>query len=97
MLDELEEGTARRFDVGKIRLAVARIGDEVFCVADRCSHEDFSLAEGEVLAETKEIECARHGALFDLTTGAPCSLPATKPIATYEVQVTDGRVEVTLQ
>ncbi len=95
-LDDLVEGTARRFDVGDLRLAVARIGDDVFCVADRCSHEDFSLAEGEVLADEREIECARHGATFDLLTGEPCSLPATKAVATYAVEIRDGEVEVTL-
>jgi 3-phenylpropionate/trans-cinnamate dioxygenase ferredoxin subunit len=93
-LDELTEGTARRFDVPGARLAVARIGDDVFCVADRCSHEDFSLAEGDVLVEEREIECARHGATFDLATGEPCSLPATKAVATYEATVRDGFVEV---
>ena len=44
----------------------------------------------------REIECARHGATFDLTSGAPCSLPATKPVARYEARVVDGIVEVEL-
>ena len=65
-LDELVDGTARRFDVEGARLCVVRIGDDVLCLADRCSHEDFSLSEGEVLVEQREIECARHGAMFDL-------------------------------
>jgi nitrite reductase/ring-hydroxylating ferredoxin subunit len=76
------------------RFCVVRIGDEVLCVADRCSHEDFSLSEGEVLSAEFEIECARHGATFDLRTGEPCSLPATKPVAVYDVVVNDGQVEV---
>ena len=95
-LEEIEDGTARRFDVTGARIAVARIGDDVFAIADRCSHEDFSLAEGEVLVGTREIECARHGATFDLETGEPCSFPATKPVATYAARVIDGDVEVDL-
>jgi 3-phenylpropionate/trans-cinnamate dioxygenase ferredoxin subunit len=95
-LDELVEGEARRFDVPGARLAVARIGDDVFCIGDRCSHEDYSLAEGEVLPASCEIECVRHGATFDLKTGEPCSLPATKPVPVYEVRVHEGRVEVEL-
>ena len=95
-LDELEEGAATRFDVEGARLAVARIGDDVYCVADRCSHEDFSLSEGEVLPAECEIECARHGATFDLKTGAAMSLPATKAVATYAVVIRDGLVEVEL-
>ncbi len=95
-LDELEEGAATRFDVEGARLAVARIGDDVYCVADRCSHEDFSLSEGEVLPAECEIECARHGATFDLKTGAAMSLPATKAVETYVVAIHDGVVEVEL-
>jgi len=95
-LDELEDGQARRFDLPGARLAVVRIGDEVFAIADRCSHEDFSLSEGEVLSEEREIECARHGATFELASGAPCSLPATKAVATYDAVVRDGVVEVEL-
>ena len=93
-LDELAEGTAKRFDVEGQRLALARIGDDVYCVADRCSQEDFSLSEGEILPAECEIECARHGATFDLKTGAAMSLPATKPVATYDVTIVDGVIEV---
>jgi 3-phenylpropionate/trans-cinnamate dioxygenase ferredoxin subunit len=93
-LDELADGEARRFDVAGARLCVVRIGDEALCIDDRCSHEDFSLAEGEVFAEECEIECARHGATFDLRTGGACSLPATKPVATHVTRVIDGRIEV---
>ena len=96
-LDDLIDGEARRFDVDGARLCVVRIGDDVLCVADRCSHEDFSLSEGEVFADEREIECVRHGAIFDLTTGVPCSLPATKAVAVYSAGVTDGRVEVELR
>ncbi len=93
-LDDLVDGAARRFDVDGARLCVVRIGDDVLCIADRCSHEDFSLSEGEVMVGDREIECARHGAMFDLTTGEPCSFPATKPVAAFVVTVRDGDVEV---
>jgi 3-phenylpropionate/trans-cinnamate dioxygenase ferredoxin subunit len=95
-LDDLTDGEARRYDIDGSRLALVRVGEQVFCIQDRCSHEDFSLAEGEVLPELLEIECARHGATFELTTGQPCSLPATKPVAVYDVVVRDGLVEVEL-
>jgi 3-phenylpropionate/trans-cinnamate dioxygenase ferredoxin subunit len=94
--DELVDGTSRRFPLDQMALAVVRIGDEVFCINDRCSHEDFSLSEGEVLVEEKELECARHGATFRLDDGTPCSFPATTGVATYHVAVRDGMVEVTL-
>jgi 3-phenylpropionate/trans-cinnamate dioxygenase ferredoxin subunit len=95
-VDELEPGQARRFDVGGHRIALVRIADEFHAVSDRCSHEDYSLAEGEVWVEEREIECPRHGSTFDLLSGKPCSLPATHPIAVYEVEVADGVVSVVL-
>jgi 3-phenylpropionate/trans-cinnamate dioxygenase ferredoxin subunit len=94
--DDLDTGTARRFDVDGHRLALVRIDDDFFCVGDRCSHEDYSLAEGEVWAEEAEIECPQHGSTFDLRTGQACSLPATAPVPVYEVVVTGDEVTVVL-
>jgi len=91
---DLAPGEARRFDVDGLRVALVRIGDEFYAVGDRCSHEDFSLADGEVLEAECEIECAKHGSTFDLRTGNPCSLPATKPVPVYGVEVKDGDVSV---
>jgi len=94
--DELEPGEARRFDVAGRRIALVRIGDEFHAVDDECSHEDYSLAEGEVWTDECEIECPRHGSTFDLLTGEPCSLPATQPIAVYKVVVNGDGVSVEL-
>ncbi|MED5382607.1 MAG: Rieske 2Fe-2S domain-containing protein [Actinomycetota bacterium] len=35
------------------------------------------------------MECPLHGAEFDLKTGEAVTLPATKPVATYEITVED--------
>jgi 3-phenylpropionate/trans-cinnamate dioxygenase ferredoxin subunit len=94
--DELASGEARRFDVAGLRIALVRVDDDFHAVADRCSHEDYSLAEGEVWVEEREIECPRHGSTFDLLTGAPCSLPATHPVAVYQLVVADGTVSLVL-
>jgi 3-phenylpropionate/trans-cinnamate dioxygenase ferredoxin subunit len=95
-VDELAPGAARRFDVDGYRIALVRIGDEFHAINDECSHEDYSLSEGEVWPEECEIECPRHGSTFDLVTGEACSLPATQPVAVYPVDVADGIVSVVL-
>lgn len=92
--DDLKSGEVRRFDVAGHRIALVRIEDDFYALGDRCSHEDFSLSEGEVWAEERELECPRHGSTFDLTTGEPCSLPATTAVPVYEVEVDGDEVAV---
>jgi len=95
-LEEFISGQARQVRVDKKLLVVVRIEDDVYVLNDRCSHEEFSLALGDVDTEKCEIECARHGAMFSLKDGQPMSFPATRPVARYDVEITNGRVEVTL-
>jgi 3-phenylpropionate/trans-cinnamate dioxygenase ferredoxin component len=95
-VDDLSSGQARRFDVAGHRIALVRIDDTFHAIDDECSHEDYSLSEGEVWVAECEIECPRHGSMFDLRTGKPCSLPATQPVAVYEIKVEDGTVAVVL-
>jgi len=94
--DDLAPGSARRFDVGGHRIALVRIGDDFYAIGDRCSHADYSLSEGDVWADTCEIECPKHGSTFLLATGVPQSLPATKPVPVYEVRVDGDDVKVVL-
>ena len=92
--DEMKSGEARRFDVDGHRIALIRIGDDFYAIGDRCSHADYSLSEGEVYSEEKEIECWKHGSTFSLETGEPQTLPATKPVPVYVVTLRDGDVYV---
>ena len=94
--DELSSGQAKRFDVAGHRIALVRTEDEFHAVGDRCSHENYSLAEGEVWVDEREIECPRHGSTFDLLTGRPCSLPATHAVSVYQVELVDGNVSVVI-
>ncbi len=88
-------GEARRFDIGGERICLVRIGDDFYAIGDECSHEDYSLAEGEIFADEKEIECWRHGSAFSLTTGEPTTLPATQPVPVYDVTYAGDDVIVT--
>ena len=96
VLEDYVHGEARQVTLPGRVLVVVRVEEDLYVLEDRCSHEDFSLALGEVDVETREIECARHGAMFSLGDGEPRSLPATRPVATYEVRRADGRFEVML-
>ncbi|HTZ08583.1 MAG TPA: non-heme iron oxygenase ferredoxin subunit [Acidimicrobiales bacterium] len=92
--DELEVGTARCFEVGGVRIALVRVDDGFHAVGDTCSHEDYSLSEGEVLVEECEIECWKHGSMFDLRTGEARSLPATRPVPVFRVHLEGDDVMV---
>ena len=86
-VDDVAPGTAKRFDIGNARICVVRIDDDFYAIGDRCSHADFSLSEGEIWPDEKEIECWKHGSTFSLVTGEPQSLPATLPVPVYTVRV----------
>jgi 3-phenylpropionate/trans-cinnamate dioxygenase ferredoxin component len=81
-----------RVEIGSAPIALFRVGDSVYALADRCSHAEASLSEGEVFGT--EVECPRHGAVFDLATGKALSLPATRPVAVLPTVVEDGNVFV---
>jgi 3-phenylpropionate/trans-cinnamate dioxygenase ferredoxin component len=95
-VDDVPSGEARRFDVDGHRIALIRIGDDFYAIGDRCTHADISLAEGEVDADEREIECWKHGSTFSLVTGEPQSLPATRATPTYAVTVDGDDVLVDL-
>ena len=91
---DLEPGESKRFDLGKLRIALVRIDDDWYAIGDRCTHQDVSLAEGEINADDLEIECWKHGSCFSLVTGEPSSLPATKAEPVFAVKVDEGDVYV---
>jgi 3-phenylpropionate/trans-cinnamate dioxygenase ferredoxin subunit len=86
-IEEVPEGTGLRVEVAGHRIALFRIGDDVYGIGDRCSHAEASLSEGELFDEM--VECPRHGSEFDVTTGKPHTLPATQPVPAYEI-ICDG-------
>lgn len=85
----------RRVEAGGHRLAIFRIEDDFYVIGDRCSHAEASLAEGELF--DFDVECPRHGSEFDVRTGLPGSLPATRPVQSYEASVVDGDLMVLLE
>lgn len=95
-LDDIEPGTARKFVVGAVDVAVVRIDDAVYAIADVCSHANVSLSDGEVWCDEREIECPKHSSTFSLLTGDPQTLPATQPVAVFDATVVDGKIMVTV-
>ena len=86
-VSDVKPGAASRFDVNGHRFCVVNIEDTFYVIDDQCTHADYSLSEGDVWEEEREIECPAHGSTFSLVTGEPQSLPATRPVHVYEVRV----------
>jgi 3-phenylpropionate/trans-cinnamate dioxygenase ferredoxin component len=77
------------------RICLVLTDGEVYAFQDRCSHRDFPLSSGR--QDGDQIECAWHGARFDVKTGRALCLPAIKSIRVYEVRIEDGDVYVDLE
>lgn len=92
--DDLPNGERLLLDIGGEAIAVFNIAGRYFAIADLCSHDDGPLAQGEV--QDTQIECPRHGALFDLENGKALTLPAVVDIPAYPVRVVDGEIQVGL-
>ncbi|MBV6697512.1 bifunctional 3-phenylpropionate/cinnamic acid dioxygenase ferredoxin subunit [Kitasatospora sp. NPDC004669] len=93
-LSDLQEDVPKRVDLNGVPVSVVRTDEGVFAINDICSHANVSLSEGEV--EDCMIECWLHGSSFDLRTGKPSGLPATKPVAVYPVKIEGDDVLVSV-
>jgi 3-phenylpropionate/trans-cinnamate dioxygenase ferredoxin component len=95
--DELPEGEMRLITIEDGRkIGVFNCGGDLLAIEDRCSHDDGPLAEGEFDADSCTVECPRHGSLFDLRTGRPKTLPAYRPVETFEVRSENGEVKLSI-
>jgi len=90
--DSLIEGKPVAIEVNGTAVCVARVGDEVFAVADTCTHSDASLSEGEISGF--KIECWLHGAEFDLRSGAALTPPATQALQSFKVQRNGNQIVI---
>lgn len=95
-LSELPDNSVQAFEYGDQRIAIYRIGENVYATTDICSHEYAELSGGYLEPDDCTIECPLHGSRFDISSGAPLSLPAYEPIAVYGVQIVGDDVLVDL-
>lgn len=74
------------FTIEDRQIAVYRLADGWYAIDDVCTHDGGPLAEGDV-EDGGVAVCPRHGARFDIRTGAALSFPAVTPVDTYPVRV----------
>ena len=91
---EIPVGQFKDVQAGGKHLLVCHTASGFHVVDDTCTHDDGPLGSGWL--EGEAIECPRHGAKFDVTTGRVLCLPAAVPINAYRVTMDGDQVKVNL-
>jgi 3-phenylpropionate/trans-cinnamate dioxygenase ferredoxin component len=89
---EIPDGGRKIVRIDDQEVAVFHLDGSYFAIEDVCTHDGGPVAEGELVGEV--IECPRHGAKFNVKTGAVVSFPATSPVPTYAVRVMGADIQV---
>ena len=89
---EIPEGGVKIVRIEDQELAIFHVDGAYHAIEDVCTHDGGPLAEGTL--EGRVIECPRHGARFDVTTGAVLSPPAVAPVPRYDVSVSGEQIQV---
>jgi 3-phenylpropionate/trans-cinnamate dioxygenase ferredoxin subunit len=87
-LSDVPPNTLLAVEVDEHRICLANADGKIYAFQDNCTHKDFPMSAGSVHGGAT-VECAWHGARFDMATGKAIRLPAIKPLKTYEVTL-DG-------
>lgn len=93
-LNELKPNFPHTFEIDDRFVVVVSLDGKVYCVDDLCTHDGGTFGDGEL--EGNCIVCPRHGAKFDVRTGAAVCMPATEDTLSHEVEIRDGDVYVRL-
>lgn len=99
-LEDVSRDTMKRVDktiddtLGKF--CVVNFSGTIYVIDDICSHAEFSLSDGFLDTKKCEVECWKHGATFDLKTGAATCLPATQAVRTYVVEILNDNIFINL-
>jgi 3-phenylpropionate/trans-cinnamate dioxygenase ferredoxin subunit len=89
---EIPEGGVKVVRVDDDPVAVFHVGGQYYALADLCTHDGGELSDGEL--DGHVIECARHGARFDIRTGAVLAMPATGAVPRHAVRVIGDQIQV---
>src|SRR5687768_3529138 len=86
-LDEIPDCGSKQVVAHGEPVGLFRAGDRVYAISDVCTHEETDLTTGDFDCDDLEIECPLHGSRFNVETGDVRILPATRPVATFEVKI----------
>jgi 3-phenylpropionate/trans-cinnamate dioxygenase ferredoxin subunit len=85
-VDEIPINSSKLVEIDNVRIALFNLNGEYYAIEDVCTHDGGPLVEGEIV-NGHEVRCPRHGARFDIRTGAAISMPAFEATTAYDVYI----------
>jgi 3-phenylpropionate/trans-cinnamate dioxygenase ferredoxin component len=89
---EIPAGGIVGIDVRGTRIAIAKVGGTYYAFDDTCTHEQCSLADGDLAGTT--VTCICHGAEFDVRTGKVLAPPAPLPVKVYRTRIEGDALQI---
>jgi 3-phenylpropionate/trans-cinnamate dioxygenase ferredoxin subunit len=83
-------------EIGERLVVLIHAAGRWYALDDVCTHDGGPLSDGPLDPEQGTIACPRHGAKFDVKTGAALTMPATKATKAHEVKVVGEQILVRL-
>ena len=84
-------------EVDERLVVLIRAAGYFYALDDVCTHDGGPLSDGPLDSDSGTIACPRHGAKFDIKSGAALTMPATKPTVAHDVKVEDDQIFVRLR
>jgi len=92
---DIPDPGARVVEVDDEVIALFHVEGAYYAIDDVCTHDGGPLASGELVGH--KVACPRHGARFDIRTGAALSMPAVRATRAHDVRIEGGEVWVRLR
>jgi len=89
---DLPPGERMVVEIGRRWIVIFNVDGEYYAIDDTCTHEEFPLSEGTL--DGHAIECAKHGACFDVRTGKVLAPPAFVDVKTFPVRVENDDIQI---
>src|SRR5437667_1989878 len=90
MESEVPEGGALCVTANQRPYALFKVGGEVYCLDNTCTHLGGPLCEGRLAGFV--VQCPWHGSRFDVRTGQVVGPPARSAVHAYPTTVEAGKV-----
>ena len=97
--NEIPNGTMKKLQLGDKEILIANVKGSFYAIDSKCTHQGTDLSQGKL--EGNILECPKHHAKFDVTTGKAVSKPSVAFMhpnindeKTYQVKIENEDIKV---